>query len=298
MAGLLARLAGERGGTGIVPSSGGTALVLTVAAAATAFLAVAAICLGLAAERIAGRWQSELARAATLRLPPAPSGEAEARLARALALLAETPGIASARALGDDEQAALLEPWLGGGLPLDLLPVPRLVEVVETAAGPDRDSLAKRLAAELPGAVYDDHGRWRGPLLAAAGRLEALALVAVLLTVLQMGVLVTLAARAALAAHRGILVTLRLVGADDGYITGAFVRRFALRAFQGATAGTALAVLAVLAVPVPGAEGALATGLAPRGAGWAGPLAVPVVATLLAVLATRRAARRVLAGTP
>ena len=48
-----------------------------------------------------------------------------------LDLLATTPGIASARALTDEEQRALLEPWFGPDLPIDALPIPRLIEVIE-----------------------------------------------------------------------------------------------------------------------------------------------------------------------
>ena len=81
--------------------------------------------------------------------------------------------------------------------------LPVLIDVTETAEGPDRDSLEQRLSAEAPGAVYDSHGRWRVPLIEAAGRLRQLALIALLLIGLVTGVTIALAAAAALVAAKG-----------------------------------------------------------------------------------------------
>ncbi len=48
--------------------------------------------------------------------------------------------------------------------------------MTEADPGYDADGLRLRLAAEAPGAVLDDHSRWRRPLVAAAGRLRLLGL--------------------------------------------------------------------------------------------------------------------------
>ena len=50
------------------------------------------------------------------------------------------------------------------------------------------------------------------------------------------------ATEAALAANEQVIRTLRLVGARDGYIARAFVRRFTLRAFSGAALGTLITI--------------------------------------------------------
>lgn len=283
--------------SGIVPAGGFPSLLVSLSAAATAVLAVGALCLGLAASRIAGAWEAELGRAATVRV----EGTAEdlpARVGAALAVLASTPGIVSARALTEAELAALLAPWLGADVPVDLLPVPRLIAVVETAAGPDRDSLARQLAGQAPGATYDDHAEWRRPLRAAAGGLQATAVAAALLALALVAVIVTLAARAALAANRPIVTALRLIGAADGFIVAAFVRRLAASALAGSAAGTALAAALVALLPTDQTAAGILPALAPDGAEWAALAAVPAVAGLVAVLATRGAARAALAETP
>lgn len=286
-------LAGDRQADRVVPPTGFTARLTGFSAGAMAFLAVFALALALATGRLAERWASELARTASVRIS-APAGQADAQVAAVLKVLETTPGIRSARELSADEQRRLLEPWFGPDLPLEDLPVPRLIEVIEDAQGPDIEGLRLRLSAEAPGAVFDDHSRWRTPLARAAARLRLLSGVAILLIVLTTAAMITLAANAALAANATVISVLRLVGARDSYIARAFVRRFTLRAFWGALAGTVAAMLGVLALPAAAEEGAFLTGLGFQGLHWLVPLLVPPFAGLTAFVATRAAALRVL----
>jgi cell division transport system permease protein len=204
--------------------------------------------------------------------------------------------VESARALSDEEQAALLAPWFGADLPISQLPVPRLIEVIETADGYDASGLRLRLAAEVPGAVLDDHTRWRQPLVEAAGMLRRLGLFSLLLITGTMAAMITLAANSALAANGQVIEVLRLVGARDRYIATAFVRRFTLRALVGASSGMLLGVLAVSLLPEASVDGGFLTGLGFQGLGWFSPLAIPVLSALVAFAATRYAADRVLKG--
>lgn len=277
----------------VVPPSGFTARLTVFTAAAMAFLAVFALALSLATDRLAERWASELARTATLRIS-APEDQMAAQTAAALRLLETTPGIASARAIPPDEARALLEPWFGPDLPVETLPIPQLIEIVEDADGYDATGLRARLQAEVPGAVLDDHTRWREPLIAAAGRIRLLGLVALGLIAASTAAMITLAAQAALAANGQVIRVLRLVGARDSYIARAFVRRFTLRALAGAAAGTVAGMLAVLALPEADVAGGFLTGLGFQGAGWLWPLLIPPFGAAVAYAATRAAAFRTL----
>ncbi len=288
-------LAGDQNADRVVPPSGYTARLTTFTAGAMAFLAVFALALSLATGRLAERWSAELARTATVRIS-APDGQLETQSQVVLKVLQSTPGIKSARVLTDAEQRKLLEPWFGPDLPLDGLPIPRLIEVVEDSSGPDVDGLRLRLIAEAPGAVFDDHTRWRRPLVQAADRLRWLAGFSIALIALSTGAMITLAAQAALAANATVISVLRLVGAKDTYIARAFVRRFTLRALGGALTGTLAAMLAVFLMPAAAEEGAFLTGLGFRGWHWALPLTIPVLAAVVAFWATRTAAIRTLRG--
>lgn len=280
----------------VVPSSGFTAQLTLFASGAMAFLAVFALALSLAAGRLAEQWGDELARSATIRIA-APAEQQQAQTDAALRILETTRGVASARAFTNEEQAELLAPWFGADLALDALPVPQLIEVIETSEGIDAPGLRLRLAAEVPGAVLDDHSRWRAPLVKAASRLILLGWASIILIAAVTAAMVTLAANAALAANAQVISVLRLVGARDDYIAQAFIRRFTLRALVGAAVGMALAMIAVLFLPNGGDETAsFLTGLGFKGVHWLLPLLIPPLAALVAFVATRLAARRTLEG--
>ena len=275
----------------VVPPTGITAQLTFFVSAAMAFLAVFALALSLASGRLATRWSDELARSATLRLS-APAEQKAEQTAAALRILTQTPGVARARALSAEEQAALLAPWFGADLPLEDLPVPQLIEIIEDDSGYDAAGLRLRLTAELPGAVLDDHTRWRRPLVEAANSLRRLGLIAVLLIGGATAAMITLAANAALAANAQVIEVLRLVGARDSYIAQAFVRRFTLRALSGAALGMAAGMGAVALLPEASDAGGFLTGLGFQGATWLVPLLVPVLGAGVAFAATLVAARR------
>ncbi len=277
----------------VVPPTGFTARLTLFASGAMAFLTVFALALSLASGRLAHRWAEELARSATIRIS-APADQMAAQTEAALTVLKQTPGVASARALSAAEQAALLAPWFGPDLPLDQLPMPQLVEVIEDSTGYDAQGLRLRLAAEVPGATLDDHTRWRKPLVDAARSLRRLGWISILLIGGAMAAMITLAAQAALAANHQVIEVLRLVGARDNYIALAFVRRFTIRAFLGATVGVVLGLAGVLLLPSASDEGGFLTGLGFQGATWLWPVLIPPLGALVALLATGAAARRTL----
>ncbi|MEO0691477.1 MAG: FtsX-like permease family protein [Pseudomonadota bacterium] len=286
-------IVGDQYAARVVPPSGFTAQLTLFASGAMAFLAVFALALSLASGRLAQRWGDELAGTATIRIV-APQDQRAEQTAAALNALETTPGIVSARALSDAEQQALLAPWFGSELPLDTLPVPRLIEIITAGQGFDATGLRLRLAAEVPGAVLDDHGRWRAPLVAAAQRLRFLGWLAAGLILAAVAAMVTLAANAALAANAQVVAVLRLVGATDTYIAQAFVRRFTWRALVGSTVGVALGLAAVWVLPAGGDAPGFLTGIGFEGLGWFVPLALPLVCGLVALTATAVAAGRAL----
>lgn len=289
-------------GAALAPDKGLLSQLVTFAAGAMAFLGVIAAVLAIVAGTMASTWEGDLARSATLR---APAGANEASLRVALEILAQTPGVASAAPMAQAEMQALLAPWLGPDAPLAEIGAPMLIAVQIEGAGPDGDALTRRLALELPGAVWDDHGRWRRPLLAVASGLRGLSLAALALVIGALAAVVALGARASLAANRPVIETLRLIGATDAFIANAFVRRTTLRAATGGAAGAALGAGALLALgwaaatppPDPGAPlGAASFTIGPHlpPAAWVIIALAPLFCALTAWATTRAAARATL----
>lgn len=288
-------LTGADGGIAdrVVPPTGFTAQLTLFAAGAMAFLAVFALALSLATGRLAERWSQSLAETITIRIT-APAHEMQAQTDRVLEALRTTPGVGVTHVIADDEVEKLLEPWFGPDVPVEALPVPRLIEVSGSGSDFDTDALRLRLEAEAPGAVLDDHTAWRKPLVSAAKRLRVLGWMSLLLIAGASGAMITLAAKAAMAANGQVIRVMRLIGARDLTIATAFVRRFTRRAAIGAAVGTILGLLAILALPDMSDAGGFLTGLGFQGWGWLLPLFIPVISAGLGFLATRWAAVTIL----
>lgn len=275
----------------VVPPTGFTAGLTTFTSAAMAFLIVFALSLALAADRLSDRWSAALAGGATLRIA-APVEQMDAQLAQAVKVLKTTPGISEVRVIPIDEQQSLLEPWFGPDLPMDALALPRLIDIREDNIGYDAQGLRLRLAAEVPGAVLDDHSRWQRPLLKAAQRVWALGLFAIVLMAATSAAMIILATRAAMAANAQVVAVLRLIGAQDSYIAAAFVRRFTMRAFMGAGLGTAAGGLAVYLLPSKTDQAMILSGLSFQQLEWLWLLSLPPFIALVAFFATRQSTRR------
>ncbi|MEL6685278.1 MAG: FtsX-like permease family protein [Pseudomonadota bacterium] len=291
MKSLLDLIVGDPLADRAVPQTGITARLTVFVAAVMAFLAVIALAVSLTTNRVASVWAEELAQSATLRLPADPA-TADALLLSALEVLETTPGVSTVRALSQDEQQDLLEPWFGPDLPLDALPMPQLIEIVAEGDGYDVDGLRARLEGQVPGAILDDHTAWRAPLLQAAGRVRLIGWTVILLIGATVAAMITLAAQAALAANVQVIGVLRLVGATDTYIARAFVRRFTLRAGAGGVVGAILGVAVLALMPHGDASGSLLMGVGFEGAEWLWPLLIPLLAAIVAFFATRAAAFR------
>lgn len=277
----------------IVPPTGFTAHLTLFSAGAMAFLAVFALALALATDRLAERWASELSQSVTVRVS-GQQQEQETMVQAVLEILQTTPGAGQPRLLEHDEVSALLTPWFGPDMPIDALPVPDLIELPIASEEFDAEGLRLRLEGEAPGAVLDDHTQWRRPLVSAANRLQALGIISLALIAAASAAMITLAAKAALAANGQVIRVLRLIGARDITIAIAFVRRFTHRAAIGAAAGTVLGMGAIALLPDMQAAGGFLTGLAFTGWGWLLPLLIPLVAAIVGFFATRWASLKML----
>jgi cell division transport system permease protein len=234
--------------TPIVPSAtiAGRALVAVVAIMTfLASLTSGAVMLVRAA---ADEWQAEVAREVTIQIRATAGRDLDAEVFKAVAIARGAAGIAQVRPYSKEESARLLEPWLGSGLQLDDLPVPRIVVVrIAPGAAPDFAQLRELLSEQVPGASLDDH-RGFVERMRTVSRAALMGGIGVLLLVLTATVLsVTFATRAAMATNRPVIEVLHLIGAKDNFIAGHFQRHFLRLGLVGGSigGGSALALFAL-----------------------------------------------------
>ena len=280
--------------------------MLPLIVAAMSFLAALALAGSVGAAALAQRWQEGAASVLSVQVPkpttPSLDQPAQSRLERVLAVLRGTPGIGTARPLSEAELTELLKPWLGSGAGRLALPLPAVIEVHLTGAGPDMAGLSQRLEATAPGTTPESHGVWVRRLSALARSLEACAWVALALVAGIAAAMIAIATRAGLAVRRDAIEIVHGLGATDAIIAGRFAARATRNTAGGALLGALVAlpvllVLTDLAAPFAtvGAQpataaipwiGALPTAL------WVALAGLPVVAALIGWTTTQITVRR------
>jgi cell division transport system permease protein len=228
----------------IVPADSISGRALMAVIAIMTFLAALTLGATVLVRSAAGEWQSAVAREVTIQIRPSEQRDVEADVRNASALASGTAGVAGVRAYSKEESASLLEPWIGSGLALNDLPIPRMI-VVRVAPGetPDFASLRQKLASQIPGATLDDHRGWIDRMRAMA-RNAALAGLAVLALVFAATMLsVMFATRGAMSTNRQIIEVLHVVGARRDFIAGQFQRHFLLLGLKGGAIGGGVAIV-------------------------------------------------------
>ncbi len=195
-------------------------------------------------------WQSDISREVTVQIRPLGTpADTEESVFLARRIAGATPGIASVDVVDDAATRRLLEPWLGSGLVLEELPVPRLLRLgIDRSSPPDLSALSIELSTAVPGASLDDHRSWQGRL-ATMARATVLAGGVIFLLMLAATVLtVIFATRGAMAGNRHTIDVLHFVGAERNYIAAQFQRHFLWLGLKGGLAGGVVAIAVFVAL--------------------------------------------------
>lgn len=230
--------------TPLVPRNSISGRALIAVVAIMTFLASLTTGAVLLIGNAASEWQSDVAREVTVQIIPAPGRDLDASVDKAAAAARTFPGIGDVRAYSKEESSKLLEPWLGNGLKLDELPIPRLIVVkIAVGAAPDLPQLRRILAEQVPGATLDDHRGWIDHMRAMAGTAVAAGIGILILVIAATMLSVTFATRGAMATNKPVIEVLHFVGAKNGFIAGRFQRHFLLLGLQGGAIGGGIAAL-------------------------------------------------------
>jgi cell division transport system permease protein len=228
----------------IVPrgSIAGSALVAVVAI--MTFLASITTGTVLLVSASAAEWQSEVASEITVQVRPVPARDIERDVAAVAEAVRAQPGIVEIRSFTREESAKLLEPWLGSGLSLDELPVPRvIVGRVQPGTALDLDTLRRRVTQLAPSASVDDHRAWIERMRSMTGATVIAGIGILALVIVATIISVSFATRGAMSANRPIVEVLHFVGAGDRFIANRFLRHFLRLGLEGGVIGGGAAML-------------------------------------------------------
>ena len=239
----------------IVPerSVAGRTLVLLIAI--MTFLSGVTLGAVVLVQKSAIAWSTDVGREVTIQIRPVEGEVMDSNIRTAIALAEAVPWVSEAHALSLADSQKLLEPWLGAGLDLSQLDIPRLVVVeLSDPKNVDLNLLSKDLTS-VRGATLETHAAWRQQLNTMAGTLVLSGVLVLALIVLATVLAVVFATRGTMATNREIVDVLHFIGASNTFIAGEFQGRFLSLGFRGGLVG-GLAAIAFFFL-VAGAAGSL-----------------------------------------
>jgi cell division transport system permease protein len=229
----------------IVPRASISGRALVAVVAIMTFLASITTGTVLLVSASAAEWQSEVASEITIQVRPQAGRDLDRDAGAVVEAMRTQPGILQVRPFSKDESAKLLEPWLGSGLSIEELPVPRVIIArVQPGTSLDLAALRARVTQAAPSASVDDHRAWIERMRSMTGATVLAGVGILALVIIATIISVSFATRGAMAANRPIVEVLHFVGAGDSYIANRFLRHFLRLGLEGGLIGGGVAMLA------------------------------------------------------
>ena len=233
----------------------GTGFVL-VLIALMAFLSTLVLGFSIGLNQVMAGWSNPLENKITIEIPVQAQGSVLRSPDDIMALqqdiiraLAQDDNIRSAEAVSRDSLLKMVHGWLGESSFLDDIPLPALVsvELIKNSAAITQ-ALQDRVQAIDQYSYIDTHASWLADLFKLTRTLQAGLLVIVSIIALTTVAAVVGAMKAQIEIHRSDVELLHLIGAQDSYISGQFVRHAGALSSIGSIAGmiAGIVILSVL----------------------------------------------------
>ena len=228
----------------LVPSDSIAGRALVTVIAIMTFLAALTAGVAMLIAAAANDWQSDVSREMTIQVRPTPGGDLDAATQQAAVIARDSSGIAAVSPYSKAESEKLLQPWLGTGLDLADLPVPRLIVIkLDPDKRLDISALRHALSDKVPGVSVDDHELWLARLASMAHTTVVIGVAIFVLVLTAMLFAVAFATRGAMAGNQEIIEILHFVGAADGFISRQFQMHFFRLGLRGGAIGGGVAIV-------------------------------------------------------
>ncbi|MDZ7588597.1 MAG: FtsX-like permease family protein [Parasphingorhabdus sp.] len=262
------------------------------------FLTVLAAAAGLALGEGAARVGDELGSQISVQILEANPATRNAQRTAVAARLRGLTGVASVRALSDQETTSLIEPWLGSKILGTEIPIPALIDVTLTRAASTQDiaRIERAIAPLAPTARVEQSASYVAPVTRLVRSLQWIAAGLVALLGIATAAAVIISARSALNTHNDTIDVIHLLGGTDRQITRLFQRRIALDALLGGIVGLfgGLAIIWLIGGQISDLGSGLAGTIGLSWFSWIIILCVPLLGTALAMLTARLTVLRAL----
>jgi cell division transport system permease protein len=229
--------------TAVVPERSVASRTLMLLIAIMTFLSGVTLGGVVLVQKSAIAWSTEVGRELTIQIRPMEDEVMDSNIRTAIALAEAIPGVGDAHAISVADSEKLLEPWLGNGLDLSQLEIPRLIVVQLTDPKNVNLELLTKELQTVKGATLETHAAWRQQLNTMAGTVVLSGVLVLALIVLATVLAVIFATRGTMATNREIVDVLHFIGASNNFIAGEFQGRFLSLGFRGGVLGGLAAVL-------------------------------------------------------
>lgn len=227
-----------------------TSLFLQIIISIAVFIFAITLSGVLSINSILENWHQSILGSLTVQIMPISDSNLEKAQAETLAyqdkaveFLQTVDGILKVTPLNDEQLKNLIHPWLGDGVNIDNLPIPRIIDV-KLAADADIDflKLAQDLVIASPQASLDNHKLWLSKLIKFAGGLKLIASTILLLVTIISAGAIFYTTQMNLGLHRNIIEILHIIGAKDTYIAQQYAKRMAFLGLIGGLFGLLFAI--------------------------------------------------------
>lgn len=271
-----------------------TSLFLQIMISIAVFLFAVTLSGVLSINTMLQNWNDSILGSLTVQIMPATNFNQEKAVAETLAhqdkaveFLKTVDEIEKVTPLKDNQLEKLIRPWLGDGVNIADLPMPRIIDVkIKKGAEIDFIDLAAKLAQATPMASIDNHKLWLNKLIKFADGLKMLALSILALVIMITSGAIFYTTQTSLGLHKYTIEILHLMGAKDTYVAQQYARRTAILGLEGGLIGLAVAIPTIFGIAslAQQIEGGIISEASLSFAAWGVILSLPLFASLIAML--------------
>ncbi len=271
-----------------------TSLFLQIMISIAVFLFAVTLSGVLSINTMLQNWNESILGSLTVQIMPVNHVNRDKALAETLAhqekaveFLGSLPEIEKVTPLNDGQLEKLIQPWLGDGINIADLPMPRIIDVkIKRGAEVDFVKLAAQLAQATPMASIDNHKLWLNKLIKFADGLKMLAMCILALVIMITSGAIFYTTQTSLGLHSYTIGILHLMGAKDTYVAQQYAKRTAILALEGGLIGLAIAIPTIFGIAslAQQIEGGIISEAKLSFEAWGVILSLPLLASFIAMI--------------